>query len=260
MAEKIKKGDFVEIDYDGFTKEENYLFDTTDAKKAIQHGVFSREAPYDSAVICAGAHQLIGGMDDVLIDSIVGEEKTIEIPVEKAFGKKDASQLKIVPMPVFKKEKINPVAGLQVSIDGMFGVVKSVSGGRVIVDFNHPLAGKDVYYRLKSKRIVTDTKEKIASLSAFELNIPKPLIGIKENAPKKFTIVVPFQMPEEIGKRMAEIIKKIVPGVDNIDYAEEKPAIPGHNHKHDAGHNHKHEDKDAHGRSKDDAHFGHNHA
>jgi FKBP-type peptidyl-prolyl cis-trans isomerase 2 len=257
MADKIKKGDFVELDYDGFTKEENALFDTTEAKKAAAAGIYSQQAPYGPAIICVGLHQMLGGIDDSLIDATIGEEKRVDLPCDKAFGKKDASLLKIVPMNVFKKEKIQPFPGLQVQIDGLFGTVKTASGGRVIVDFNHPLANKDIYYKMTPKKIITDNKEKIQSLAAFEMNIPKQFIKVSEDAPKNFTMKIPFKMPEEIGKRLVEIMKKNIVGVENLTFVEEKPKMPeGHNdeHKHDHGHG-----KDAHGRSSDDPHFGHNH-
>jgi len=54
------------------------------------------------------------------------------------------------------------------------GRVISVSGGRVIVDFNNPVAGKEVEYKLIVKRLVQDIKEKADSLiqSIFNSEIP----------------------------------------------------------------------------------------
>lgn len=251
MAEKLKKGDFVEIDYEGYTKEENQLFDTTDLKVAVQHGIHSDQSRYGPAIICIGMNQLLGGIDETLIDSTVGSEKTIDLPSEKAFGKKDASELKIVPMNIFEKEKVKPTPGLQVQIDGMYGIIKTVSAGRVIVDFNHPLAGKDVHYKIKIRRIVTDASEKIQSIAAFEMNIPKMFIKVSETSPKTFTMAVPFKMPPDIGARLEEIMKKNLANIDKINYVEEKLKMPEHAHNHG--------DKDAHGRDKGHEHYGHNH-
>ena len=47
-------------------------------------------------------------------------------------------------MSAFKKENITTQPGLQITVDEAVGMVKTVSGGRVIVDFNHPLSGKDI--------------------------------------------------------------------------------------------------------------------
>ena len=65
------------------------------------------------------------------------------------------------------KEKINPMPGLPVNIDGIYGVIITVAGGRTIVDFNHPLAGKNVVYEINILRKVDDLNEKIKSLLAF---------------------------------------------------------------------------------------------
>ncbi|EFK97351.1 peptidylprolyl isomerase FKBP-type, partial [sediment metagenome] len=49
------------------------------------------------------------------------------------------------------KDSIRPMPGLPVNIDGMYGIIRTVAGGRVIVDFNHPLSGKEIVYNSKLK-------------------------------------------------------------------------------------------------------------
>jgi FKBP-type peptidyl-prolyl cis-trans isomerase 2 len=53
------------------------------------------------------------------------------------------------------------------NLDGMIAKILSVSGGRVITDFNNPLAGKDIEYEFTIKKKVTDEKEKINALQDF---------------------------------------------------------------------------------------------
>src|SRR3989344_5391232 len=69
------------------------------------------------------------------------------------------SLLKMIPIKVFFQHKINPVQGAMLNFDGKMGKVLSVSGGRVLVDFNHPLAGKDVIYEVNVKRIIQNINE-----------------------------------------------------------------------------------------------------
>jgi len=45
--------------------------------------------------------------------------------------------------------------------------ILSVSGGRVIGDFNNPLAGKEVDYNFKINKIITDNKEKVNAIQDF---------------------------------------------------------------------------------------------
>ena len=53
------------------------------------------------------------------------------------------------------------------NFDGKMGKVLSVSGGRVLVDFNHPLAGKEVIYEINVKKIIQDIDGKIKAFNSF---------------------------------------------------------------------------------------------
>ena len=63
-------------------------------------------------------------------------------------GKKDVKKVQLVPLATFKEHKLNPHPGLQVDFDGKIGTVMRVSGGRVMVNFNHPLSGKEIIYEI----------------------------------------------------------------------------------------------------------------
>ena len=54
--------------------------------------------------------------------------------------------------------------GMVFTFDNMFGKTISKSGGRVIVDFNNPIAGKKIVYELKIKKKISDINEKIKAL------------------------------------------------------------------------------------------------
>ncbi|MFS6939009.1 hypothetical protein ACDX33_11095, partial [Neisseria animaloris] len=73
---------------------------------------------------------------------------------EEAFGKRQVNLIKLVPTNIFTKQNMTPVPGLHVNLDGIYGVIRSVSGGRTIVDFNHPLSSHDLVYEVDIKRIV----------------------------------------------------------------------------------------------------------
>jgi len=73
----------------------------------------------------------------------------------------------MIPIKIFFQHKINPVQGAVLNFDGKMGKVLSVSGGRVLVDFNHFLAGKDVIYEVNVKKIIQDIDEKIKSFNNF---------------------------------------------------------------------------------------------
>src|SRR3989344_2277845 len=140
----IKKGDFVEIEYTGRIKEENITFDTTDQNIAKQNDIFNEKGAYGPVVICVGESHVVKGLDEAIVGKDIGEHD-VNIVSEDGFGKKNAKLLRLMPISAFRRQKIEPMPGLQVNIDGMMGMVKTVTGGRVVVDFNHPLSVKDLF-------------------------------------------------------------------------------------------------------------------
>jgi len=160
MVIKIKNGDFVELDFIGKIKETNKVFDTTLKDVAEKHNILQPNATYESIQVVVGEGHMLPGLDK----AIVGKEIKgfiAELKPEDAFGKKSAKLLKIVPMKDFKKENIKPFVGLEVNVDGVPGIIRNAGGGRTIVDFNHPLAGKELFYEVVVKKLLTTDKDKL---------------------------------------------------------------------------------------------------
>ncbi len=210
---QIKEKDFIELEYTGKIKEDNFIFDTTDEKIAKDNDLFNEKAEYSPIIICVGQGQVIKGLDKALVGKETGKPCTVEIPSEEAYGKKDAKLIQLISTSKFKKQDIQPMPGLQVNIDGMMGLIKTVSGGRTLVDFNHPLAGKDLVYDIKVKRIVDDDKEKIDSILKINLGI-KDLDVKVEN--KKATISMKDELPKELQEPIKKKIKELLPGIEEI--------------------------------------------
>ncbi len=125
-----------------------------------------------------------------LKDMKQGEEK--EIFAEKPFGKREKDLINVVPLKQFTKNKINPFPGLIVDLDGYKALIKAVSGGRVVVDFNHFLAGRNLRYKIKLVKISTEEKEKIIELAKsqdieveIEIIDKKANIKLKDNGDKE---------------------------------------------------------------------------
>ncbi|MBW2969667.1 peptidylprolyl isomerase [Candidatus Woesearchaeota archaeon] len=200
----IKKHDFVELEYSGRLKETNEVFDTTDEKTAKDAQIFSDKAEYKPVIICIGEHHILRGIDEFLEGKELGKF-TLELPAEKAFGKKSAELVKMIPTSKFAEQNIKPVPGLRLNIDNYVGIVKTVSGGRTVVDFNHPLAGRDVVYELKINRIVDDKKEQVDSLLRVLLGVKAPVVVQEKKAVISFPAELPEQLKTELAKKIGEL-------------------------------------------------------
>ncbi len=117
---------------------------------------------------------------------------------------------------------MNPYPGLQINADGMIGTVRSVTGGRVILDFNHPLAGRELIYSVKIIKLVDDAEIQVDSLLKFSLF----MLG-KDNFKVKIVedelkITCKIMVPEQLQKPFEEKVKKLVPKIKKITFLEEK--------------------------------------
>ena len=207
MADLVQKHDFVEVEYTGRLPD-GIVFDTTNEDVAKKNNLHSEKMKYGSATICVGEKQLLPGLDNELVGKELAKQYTITLAPEQAFGKRDIKKMKIVPMSTFIEHKLNPRPGLQINVDGEIGTVTQVSGGRVIVNFNHPLAGKEVIYDVLVKRKVIDNMEKIKAFLNTSLRIPEDKIKVTISE-EKAMVEIPAQMPAQIaellGKKLAEV-------------------------------------------------------
>lgn len=214
----VQKGDFIEIEYTGRLKEGSIVFDTTSEQVAKDNDIYNKNAEYEPAIVCLGEGQIVAGLDEMLEGKEPGRH-VIELPPEKAFGKKNAKLIQMVPQKKFTDHQIKPFPGLQINIDNMMGTIKTVSSGRVLVDFNHPLSGKDVIYEIEIKRTVTDKKEQISSLLKLILGIKDAKI---EMSGSKAKIEIKPKLPQQIKDALQKKIKELTGTEAEIAQAEEK--------------------------------------
>ncbi|MEK6876575.1 MAG: peptidylprolyl isomerase, partial [Nanoarchaeota archaeon] len=204
--ETVKKRDFVEIEYTGRIKEDNIIFDTTDEKVAKENNLHGHD--FSPAIICIGEEQVLKGIDKNLEGKDVGKEYEFDIKPEDAFGKKNAKLIQLIPTAKFKQQNIQPMPGMQLNIDGMVGTVKTVSGGRTLVDFNHPLAGKELSYKVMINKKITGNKEKLSGYLKLALGT-KDFETTVENGNAKITLK--NGMPKEVQEELSEKITELMP-------------------------------------------------
>ncbi|MBD3397925.1 hypothetical protein GF412_02105 [Candidatus Micrarchaeota archaeon] len=161
----VEKGDFILLELEG-KDQDGRVFDSTEGEVAKKlHG---KQGPL---LVVFGMDRLIPGIYDALIGMKQDEEKKVHLTPEEAFGHRKKDLVKIMSSSEFAKHQVNPEPGLVIHVDTdngrIYGTVKSVTGGRVMVDFNHPIAGQEVDYTLKLKKIFTRPEEKIKELMDY---------------------------------------------------------------------------------------------
>ncbi|OUJ18952.1 FKBP-type peptidyl-prolyl cis-trans isomerase 2 [Methanonatronarchaeum thermophilum] len=159
----MEEGDFVKINYTGKI-EDNIVFDTTSEEVAEENNL-DLDVSYGAKTIILGAGHMVDGLEQALFDAEIGEENKVEVPPELGFGERKDELVRSFPKREFeKKYQQNPQKGMQVEIEGRKGVVISVVGGKVRVDFNHPLAGETLNYEYTVEEIIEEDEEKIKAL------------------------------------------------------------------------------------------------
>ena len=138
----MKEGDFVQIDFVGRVAGTDEIFDLTVKDVAEQHKIVNPGQKYQPALVIVGARMVIPALDRNLQEMQVGEEREFDVRPEEGFGERKPSFIKVFSLSKFREAKVEPAPGRFIDIDGMPAKIQSVSGGRVRVDFNHPLAGR----------------------------------------------------------------------------------------------------------------------
>ena len=136
--QQAKKGDTVKVHYHG------RLTDGT---------IFDSSAGRDPLEFEVGAGMMIKGFDDGIVDMIVGEKKTISISPEDAYGLSDPDNIIEFPISNFP-EDMKPAVGMQLNMRDNTGntfpvVISEVKEEIVLLDANHPLAGKELIFDIE---------------------------------------------------------------------------------------------------------------
>tara|TARA_Y100000310_G_scaffold337889_1_gene426115 strand:+ start:441 stop:1115 length:675 start_codon:yes stop_codon:yes gene_type:complete len=215
---KVKKSDFIEINYIGKFSN-GAVFDTNIKETGEKNKLDKKD--YQPLTVCIGENQVIKGLDKNLDGSELEKDYTFEIPAEEAYGKKNPKLIRVVSKNLFIKQKMNPVPGMQINAEGSMGIIRSVSGGRVFVDFNHPLAGKDLVFDVRITKLLKDPKEKAQSLlqSLLMLDPSKYSMEIEGD---KLKIKSEFDIPDMMLNVAKDKILKLVPEINSIEFSKSK--------------------------------------
>lgn len=135
---EVKSGDTVSIHYTG-TLADGTTFDSSQGRDPLQFTV--------------GSGQIIPGLDKALPGMSIGDTKTVNVPAEEAYGAADPNAKQSVPRDQIPANiPLDPGTQLQVQTPQGQVVnvtVAEVSEETVVLDANHPLAGKDLTFAIE---------------------------------------------------------------------------------------------------------------
>src|SRR3989344_3596191 len=123
-----------------------------------------KEINYGPKIICVGQKEILSELDNFLINKELNKGYKIELSPEQTFGNRNNKLIKTLNTQNLLKQKINPYPGMQLNLWNLMGIIRSVTNGRTLIDFNHPLAGKVLSYELKIIEIIEDPKPELENI------------------------------------------------------------------------------------------------
>lgn len=112
---------------------------------------FNREQP---VVLTVGDESFLPGFEKVLINLRAGDTRTARLDPEQAFGEWNADNVQTFSKTQFALTESEPEIGMMMEFEDkgkntLPGVVSKVTEDSVEVDFNHPLAGQAVNFKVQ---------------------------------------------------------------------------------------------------------------
>ncbi len=221
----VNKGDFIMVEMTGSAVETGEVFDTSSEEVATENGVWEEGRTYGPRLVIVGDGYVLRGLDEKLPGTPWDEEVEIEIEAAEAFGERRAEDIEMVPFRVLRSKGVNPYVGAELEVDGRPAIVRSVSAGRVQLDYNHPLAGRKIVYKVKAAEHIEDDKDKMRALLGRRfLGIETKEFKLKKTK-KKLRIGVPDQIffgeNIQIAKRgVALDLLRYFEEIEEIEYYE----------------------------------------
>ncbi len=135
----VKVGDTIQVNYTGsFTN-------------GTVFGSSAQSGPFNFTV---GANQVIPGFDSAVVGMKVGEEKTVTIPANEAYGEINPALFISVPRYLFGNQSVYVGEQVTGTSTGRHGVITAVNSTNATIDFNSPLAGKTLVFNITVTKIV----------------------------------------------------------------------------------------------------------
>jgi peptidylprolyl isomerase len=158
------KGTLVYVNYTAKVKDTGDPIETTLEDEAKKLDIHDADRRYEPRLVSVGEDWVLKGLDEEIAKMDVGEKKTAELPPDRAWGGRDPTLLRMVPLRKFGEKADELRVGDEVEMDNRVAVIRFIGSGRAQVDFNHRLAGKTLIYDIEVLRKVEPGEDTIRSL------------------------------------------------------------------------------------------------
>lgn len=220
----FEKGTLIFANFTARVKDTGEGIESTKEEEAKKLKIYEDSRKYEPRLVAVGEGWLISGLDAEVAKLSVGDKKEIELPPEKAFGARDPTQLRMIPLRKFGEREHDLSVGDSLEIDNRVGIVRFIGSGRAQVDFNHRLAGKSIIYDFEVLKTVDNDEDKVRAL------VDRRLVGegakaSTELAGGALTVTVPEELflvegLQIIKRGISNDVFKFVPSVASLTFLE----------------------------------------
>jgi len=220
----LEKGSLILLDYTARVKDTNDIFDTTREEEAKKTNLYDPTHKYEPKIVSVGESWVLKGLDEALSNANVGDKLNIEVPPEKAFGKRDDTKIRMIPQRKLGDKADEVGVGDEIEIDNRRGIIRYAGSGRIQVDFNHRLAGKTLLYDANVMKRLDSDSEKVSALIKRRLGVDETKLQIN-----LVEANLEVQLPEDtylaeglqiVKRAVTNDIFKFVPSIKNIRFIE----------------------------------------
>jgi FKBP-type peptidyl-prolyl cis-trans isomerase 2 len=160
----LQKGDFILIDYTARVKETGEPFDTTNETVSKAAHLHKEGEIYEPKLVVVGEGWMLKPIDEAFLTMETGKPANVEIPPEKAFGPRDPEKIKRASLKqLYEKGVERPSIGARIEYGGKMATIRSMGAGRVLLDFNPPLAGRTLIYEVTVQKKLQANEDKMTT-------------------------------------------------------------------------------------------------
>ena len=147
----VEQGEIAIVHLTGRLVDGGEVFETTDVDVALEEGIYHDRRDFKPLEFRVGEGHVLPGLDEAVQAMEAGEERTVVLDPEDAYGPVDEDAIVTVPRAEIE-ERSGTTAAVGEFVEsetGEYGWITAVDDDTVTVDFNHELVGERVAFEIR---------------------------------------------------------------------------------------------------------------